>query len=89
MEWEELVKEKRFLDLFRQAPEIKWRRQHPVFKHVLSHRIIFARFYEIEVAGFTDAFSSYLEISESELEKYALPRLITLYLEKSDCQETK
>ncbi len=84
MEWEELAKEKRFLELFRNVPEIKWRQPHPVFRHVLSHRIIFARFYEIEVAGFTDAFSAYLEIPETDLEKYALPRLITLYLEKID-----
>ncbi|WP_251622130.1 A/G-specific adenine glycosylase [Odoribacter lunatus] len=86
MEWQELVKEQQFLELFQHIPEVKVQRQYPVFKHVLSHRIIYARFYTIEVSKFTSAFSAYLEISESDLEKYAFPRLITLYLEKSDRQ---
>lgn len=83
MEWEELIKEKRFLDLFQNSPDLKLLKQYPVFKHVLSHRVIFARFYEIELPEFTPAFSSYLEVSVSDLEKYAVSRLMTLYFEKT------
>ncbi|MCX4290380.1 MAG: A/G-specific adenine glycosylase [Odoribacter sp.] len=82
MEWEELVKEKRFIDLFQHSPDFKLCKQYPVFKHVLSHRIIFARFYEIELPEFTPVFSSYLEISSSDLESYAVSRLMAWYLEK-------
>lgn len=83
MEWEELIKEKDFLRLFATVPDLKLLKQYPAFKHVLSHRIIFARFYEIELSVFHSELSSYIEIPESDLEKYAVSRLISLYLEQA------
>lgn len=87
MEWEELVKEAGFLELFRNLSDIRLSGRYPVFKHVLSHRIIFARFYELEVPAFTAGLSSYLEVPETEVEKYAVSRLISLYLEKMERRE--
>ena len=51
-------------------------------KHVLSHRILYANFYEVILPEETKSFSSYLKIKTSELEKYAVPKLIHAFLEK-------
>ncbi len=53
-------------------------------KHVLSHRIIHACFYEIEVEHFTEAMNGYLQVTDVDLEKYAVSRLIELYREKTN-----
>ncbi len=50
--------------------------------HVLSHQVIHARFYEVEVPGFTAAMASYLQIGEASLGDYAVSRLIDAYLQR-------
>ena len=51
-------------------------------KHVLSHRVLYANFYEVVLPEKTKSFSSYLKIKTSELEQYAVPKLIHAFLEK-------
>lgn len=51
-------------------------------KHVLSHRVLYANFYEVVLPEKTKSFSSYLKIKTSELERYAVPKLIHAFLEK-------
>ena len=51
-------------------------------KHVLSHRVLYANFYEVVLPEKTKSFSSYLKIKTSELEPYAVPKLIHAFLEK-------
>jgi len=51
-------------------------------KHVLSHRIIYANFYEVSLPECTHSFSGYLRVSQDDLEKYAVSRLIHQFLEK-------
>lgn len=53
-------------------------------KYMLSHRILYARFYELEVEHFSPGMRKYLRVPENEVEKYAVSRLIELYREKSD-----
>lgn len=55
-------------------------RQH--VKHVLSHRVIYANFYEVVLPENTLSFQRYLRIKAEDLEKYAVPRLIHAFLEK-------
>lgn len=58
---------------------------HPIWlnvKHVLSHRIIYANFYEVVLSEQSTSFSSYLRIKREDLEGYAVPRLIHAFLEK-------
>lgn len=62
--------------------EIQVRRMLEMPKHVLSHRIIYARFYELEVSGFSEAMQSYQQVPDVEVERYAVSRLIELYREK-------
>ena len=51
-------------------------------KHVLSHRVIYANFYEAVLPENTKSFSSCLKIREEELDKYPVSRLVSLFLEK-------
>ena len=50
-------------------------------KHVLTHRIIYADFYLLEVGEKPVLPSDYIWIPESEIDNYALPRLIEIMLE--------
>lgn len=51
-------------------------------KHVLSHQVLYANFYEIEVEKENKALENYLSIPRKEIENYAVPRLVHIYLEK-------
>ncbi|WP_080903660.1 A/G-specific adenine glycosylase [Parabacteroides sp. Marseille-P3160] len=50
-------------------------------KHVLSHQILYASFYKIELASPLRPDNAYRPIPPEELEHYAIPRLIHSYLE--------
>jgi A/G-specific adenine glycosylase len=54
----------------------------PDIKHVLSHQILHASFYRIEIERPTEALRSYLRIPGDALGDYAFPRLIRIYLDK-------
>lgn len=47
-------------------------------KHVLTHRILLADFYLLETEAFPALPEGYIWIDETELDKYAVPRLIEL-----------
>lgn len=51
-------------------------------KHVLSHRVLYANFYEVILLEETISFSSYQKVKVDELEQYAVPKLIHDFLEK-------
>lgn len=52
-------------------------------KHVLSHRILYATFYKVEIRTEGPGLRSFLKIPCGEMEKYAIPRLIHIYMEKT------
>lgn len=62
--------------------EIQVLRMIEMPKHVLSHRIIYARFYDLEVSNFPEAMRDYLQVIPEEMDQYAVSRLIELYREK-------
>ena len=52
-------------------------------KHILSHQKIYARFFEIEItssSSFQKKHPEFIPVSDSQLNKYAIPRLIDIYL---------
>ncbi|MCD8092168.1 MAG: A/G-specific adenine glycosylase [Bacteroides sp.] len=51
-------------------------------KHVLSHRVIYAHFYEVVLPETSASFSGYQRIRAEDIEHYAVPRLIHAFLEK-------
>ncbi len=50
-------------------------------KHVLSHQIIYADFYEIVLPEDSAAFCSFIKVKEEDLDAYAVPKLIHAFLE--------
>jgi A/G-specific adenine glycosylase len=52
-------------------------------KHVLSHRVIYADFYEVTLPETTRSFTAYKRIKKSELDQYAISRLVQIFLEKN------
>lgn len=51
-------------------------------KHVLSHQILYATFYRIEIEHENDALKAFLPVAVGDIGKYAVPRLIQIYVEK-------
>lgn len=51
-------------------------------KHVLSHRVIYAHFYEVSLPENSRSFPGFQRIVAEDLERYAVPRLIHAFLEK-------
>ena len=58
-------------------------------KHVLSHQVLYAAFYRVELEKESRALRDYLRIPLSDMDRYAVPRLIHLYLERLERGETK
>lgn len=57
-------------------------------KHVLSHRVIYADFYEVIVPEEADCFGGFRKIKVEELGEYAVPKLVQGFIEKYvDCEE--
>lgn len=55
-------------------------------KHVLTHRILLADFYLLEIEARPQLPDDYIWIKEEEIEDYGIPRLIELMLEKISCK---
>ena len=53
--------------------------QGPV-KHVLSHRVIYAWFYEVQIPPASAVAPGYIKVAASSLEKYAFARLVQKFL---------
>lgn len=72
-----------YRELMSGVEEIKVKRLVEMPKHILSHRIIYARFYELEVSNFSEAMQKYCQVDEDAVEQYAVSRLMELYQEKN------
>lgn len=82
MDFSELQAVSSFLYLFGGAGQLGVTPGLSGIKHVLSHQILYANFYKVEIETISPALESYLAISCQEIENYAVPRLIHIYLEK-------
>lgn len=51
-------------------------------KHVLTHQVLFATFYKIQIERMNEALQHYLQITSENIDLYAFPRLIHIYLDK-------
>lgn len=51
-------------------------------KHVLSHQTLYATFYRVGIEKVGEGLNSYLPVPIEEIDRYAVPRLIQIYLEK-------
>lgn len=51
-------------------------------KHVLSHRVIYANFYIVDLPEDSHSFAAYQKIKAEELEQYAVSKLVHAFIEK-------
>jgi A/G-specific adenine glycosylase len=82
MLFEELQREKSFRELFPDIHTPTFRLQIANKKHVLTHRILWANFYEVTLEVLPDSFKSFIRVAENTLEAYAVHRLMQAYFER-------
>lgn len=82
MSLEELEQNELFKEILKDAGNISIRPASLTLKHVLSHRIIYAKFYKIEVEDDILLQQQFIKIKKAELENYAISRLVDRYFEQ-------
>jgi A/G-specific adenine glycosylase len=88
LEFSELQTNLRFREIFENTEGIQFRLLLENKKHVLSHRRLFASFYEVIVDDdflrwkVCDSYDSLIKISAETIETYPVHRLMEIYLEK-------
>lgn len=70
-----------FSRLFANCGNLTFSIHRPKEKHILSHQILYATFYRVEIEQESKILNTYLCIAEEEIEQYAVPRLIHVYME--------
>ncbi len=78
---DELQKTDTFQEIFEDAGDISIHPMGITLKHVLSHRIIYANFYVIEITKDASIQEQFLKIDKSELFNFAISRLVDRYFE--------
>lgn len=71
-----------FRQLFEGAGRIDVSADLSNVKHVLSHQILYATFYRIEIEKESEALRTFLCVGIGKVGEYAVPRLIQIYLDK-------
>ena len=82
LSWDELWRADGCRSLFKGAGEVRLAGVYEARKHVLSHQVIHAVFYRVEVAEFGEGMAGFLRVDENRLGEYAVCRLIQSYLER-------
>lgn len=81
IDFEGLLKHESFVTLF-DGVKIRFENKTIFKKHILSHRIIYAVFYTININSENENFRRFEKIMISELEQYPTSRLTELFLEE-------
>ncbi len=82
MDFTNLQKTEAFHNLFDGVGELSISVEMPKEKHVLSHQVLYAIFYRVEIQNISQGLHSYLPVLSKDIDQYAVPRLIHIYLEK-------
>ena len=82
LSWEELRRTEAFRALFDGVEEACFVDAYEARKHVLSHQVIHAVFYRVEVSEFPRGLERYARVERKCLGRYAVSRLMESYLEK-------
>ncbi|MDR1202533.1 MAG: A/G-specific adenine glycosylase [Tannerellaceae bacterium] len=78
----QLQEKENFRQLLKEAGKLSISVELSDVKHVLSHQILYATFYKIEIEKIPASLQSCIEISNDAINEYAVPRLLRIYLEK-------
>lgn len=80
---EAIFQDHRFMEMFPNMPSIQVKSSPLTFKHILSHRIIYAKFYQVVVEEISQKLlGECTRIKLEELPDYAVSRLVSKYFEK-------
>jgi len=81
---EEILKNQHFKEMFPEVQSLRIRGVPMEFKHVLSHRIIYAKFYRVDANGIPlKLLPGCIQIEREYLPNYAISRLVSRYFEKN------
>lgn len=78
---EELMNTDTFRQIFEHAGHITLKSTEIRLKHILSHRVIYASFYKIEVENKKELEKLFIETDEANMQSYAVSRLVHKYFE--------
>jgi len=82
LEWEDLIGTDDFKALFPSGEPVDFRLVLKNQKHVLTHRILYATFYEVEIKKVPESFAQFISILSGAIDEYPIHRLMQIYLEK-------
>jgi A/G-specific adenine glycosylase len=82
LEFEDLIKHKDFLALFPEKNAAVFKLSVKNYKHVLTHRILYADFYEVSVES-ERGLDKYQKIKQNEIDEYPIHRLMQSFVEKN------
>lgn len=82
LEWEELIAADDFKALFPSIESVHFRLVLKNQKHVLTHRILYACFYEVTIDKTPESFAKFIQIPSDAVDEYPIHRLMQVYLEK-------
>jgi A/G-specific adenine glycosylase len=84
LEWETLMQTDAFKTLFPINESTHFQRIIKNRKHILSHRTLYADFYEVLIENAPASFSGFIKIRPDEIDEYPVHRLMQIYLEKTN-----
>jgi A/G-specific adenine glycosylase len=76
--YNKLIQSQEWNDLF-SGKKVKLLKESKPYRHILSHQIIVAKFYQLEIAS--QSHMPYLKVASDGIGKYPVPRLVEKYLE--------
>jgi A/G-specific adenine glycosylase len=78
----ELVNNTDFQSLFNGIKEVKIIKTTNPMKHILSHRVIFARFFSLKISNENEVLKQFIKTPVTELDQFAISRLMELFVEQ-------
>ena len=84
LETSELLEDKDFNNFFGSIKEVEIIEKSKSVKHILTHRVIFAQFITIKISSESEKLKELIKVPIIEMEKYAVSRLMEMFLEKRD-----
>ncbi len=80
----ELSENEIFKQLFHTISEVEIYKISNPMKHILTHRVIMAQFVSIKISSENDTLNNYIKVSFDKIEKYAVSRLMELFIERME-----
>ena len=78
----ELIENKDFQNLFSGIEKVNIVNTTNPIKHILSHRVIFAQFISVTISASNKEINKFTEVPLNEMDRFAVSRLMELFLEK-------